>query len=699
MFSYEDWYKLYNVKTEGRYQELIEELSEAIRHLSSQKERGFREKLFLFLRAQGEYLLTLTEMEAKWTEGYYQSASLAELQDDQKLLYEDRTTQAYEQSYLNPAYMSGWIGREVGPVLAALAKIFKEASSYAYTHRRFMLCEYIAFYLEMEKRMLHGQVRADGLTVQIKRFMDAQQEIMTEMSFHENYNVSNGAILDLISREDLNGPYYLYQLGLPVAEQEIQLQQFLANLSQEEIESSAYSMAEGFRRSFARDHKDLRGKKAVAIHYPLGMERLILRTAEILKQDMHMEPFVAHITSSAWNKQYEYDHRFDMALYLDEAYKVHQKEILGELIQDNESMLQGYAGGVYLESFGEVPFIGKTKEEALSLAQEQQQWLSQMLSEKSVLMEEIGKLKESSFTMMALPTPAIGECFEAVFHEMVKINQLDQDQIGKAQHSLIQTLDRGKSVYIRGRGGNETELTIALHALDNPKRQTNFYNELADCNIPAGEVYTTPQLTGTDGILHVEKAYLNGHAYENLKLTFENGYVTEYSCTNFEDQEEGKAYIRENLLHPYETLPMGEFAIGTNTVAYAMAQRYGILPVLPILIAEKLGPHFALGDTCFSYEEERAVYNPTDRKEIVARDNEQSLLRYSEPEKAYTGRHIDISLSFDSIGTLSVVKERGDHIDLIREGRFVLIGTDLLNIPMMAMDSEWKEELYVKNPV
>ena len=53
--------------------------------------------------------------------------------------------------------------------------------------------------------------------------------------------------------------------------------------------------------------------------------------------------------------------------------------------------------------------------------------------------------------------------------------------------------------------------------------------------------------------------------------------------------------------HP--KLAMGEFAIGTNTTAYVAAQKYNIADKLPILIAEKMGPHFAVGDTCYSWSE------------------------------------------------------------------------------------------------
>jgi len=39
-------------------------------------------------------------------------------------------------------------------------------------------------------------------------------------------------------------------------------------------------------------------------------------------------------------------------------------------------------------------------------------------------------------------------------------------------------------------------------------------------------------------------------------------------------------YIEENLMFPHSTLPMGEFAIGTNTLAYVVSRKYKILDVL-----------------------------------------------------------------------------------------------------------------------
>lgn len=97
-----------------------------------------------------------------------------------------------------------------------------------------------------------------------------------------------------------------------------------------------------------------------------------------------------------------------------------------------------------------------------------------------------------------------------------------------------------------------------------PKGRPPFENCVADVNIPVGEVFTSPVLEGTNGKLHVGQVYLNGLNYKNLEIDFKDGMVEKYTCTNFEDEAENKNYIRDNVLMHHETLPMGEFAIGTT---------------------------------------------------------------------------------------------------------------------------------------
>ena len=177
-------------------------------------------------------------------------------------------------------------------------------------------------------------------------------------------------------------------------------------------------------------------------------------------------------------------------------------------------------------------------------------------------------------------------------------------------------------------------------------------------------MFTSPKLAGTNGILNVGTVYIGDIQYRNLRMEFKDGRVVSAVCDNF-----------------VENGVIDEFAIGTNTTAYAMAEKFGILDRLPILIVEKMGPHFAVGDTCYSWSEDSPMYNP-DGKEMIARDNEVSILRKEDVSKAYFGVHTDITIPYKELERISAVHTDGTKIDIILDGRFVLAGLDELNRPL-----------------
>jgi hypothetical protein len=108
---------------------------------------------------------------------------------------------------------------------------------------------------------------------------------------------------------------------------------------------------------------------------------------------------------------------------------------------------------------------------------------------------------------------------------------------------------------------------------------------------------------------------------------------------------------------------------------------------MPILIAEKTGPHFAVGDTCYTYDEDNMTYNP-DGKAIIARDNSVSALRKTDISKAYFNCHTDITIPYDELGAITVIRKDGTTQDIIRDGRFVVPGTEILNEPLEKMEGE-----------
>ena len=49
--------------------------------------------------------------------------------------------------------------------------------------------------------------------------------------------------------------------------------------------------------------------------------------------------------------------------------------------------------------------------------------------------------------------------------------------------------------------------------------------------MPVGEVFTSPSLTGTTGVLHVTGVYLNELYYRDLCLTLTDGMITAYDLS------------------------------------------------------------------------------------------------------------------------------------------------------------------------
>ena len=335
-----------------------------------------------------------------------------------------------------------------------------------------------------------------------------------------------------------------------------------------------------------------------------------------------------------------------------------------------------------MEIFGETPFAPAKCEAAYKLNEEQQKLQVKFASDTGRLVNEYINQEERSFTIIAFPTPEIGDKYEEIFDEIVKINTLDYELYSRIQASLIDLLDKADHVRIKGMNGNHTDLTVNLWKLQDPEKESIFENCVADVNIPVGEVFTSPKLTGTNGVLHVTHVFLNELEYKDLSVTFKDGMIADYDCANFDTPEENKQYIKENVLFHHDTLPMGEFAIGTNTTAYMVARKYGIGAKMPILIAEKTGPHFAVGDTCYSHEEDMVTCNP-DGKKIVARDNEVTVrYRKEDPSKAYFNCHTDITIPYDELGELTAVAADGKEYPIIKEGRFVAAGAEELNKPL-----------------
>lgn len=631
-------------------------------------------------------------------QGFFENAPIEELRRANTALYEELFTQNYERCYGNPEYACKQLGEERGRLLSFLYAELRCMIPYAFERRLSDLVIRMELFVEIYNLFSYamaedGQIPSDeALRDTMYWFVSDYSETTMQWRVETQVDTAHDFAVRIIMDSDLNNVRYLYKYGEFITPETEKLSQYLAGLSEERIQMIADTYTQGYRIGFEKAGKPLDKKETVDVIYVLGFERIVKAAIRNFAK-MGLKPAIYRANDSIFhkkgvgkagyygadaNKQYRYDHKDDIALFLDKKLVGRKLEVLKLAYERVKEKAGLYAGPAVIEVFGEEPFVPKKKAQACVLSPEQQKLSAQYKGASAEIVNQYIIGEERSFTVIAFPLPDIGAQFEEIFDETVKLNTLDYTTYERIQAVIVNALNTAEYVKIKGMNGNKTDLRVQLYQVKNPDKEAVFENCVADVNIPVGEVFTSPVLEGTNGKLFVRNAFLNELEYCNLEIDFLDGMITDYTCTNFACEEDNKKYIKENVLYHFETLPMGEFAIGTNTTAYMTAKKYGISKLFPILIAEKTGPHFAVGDTCYSREEDVRLYNE-DGKEIVAKDNAISLLRHTDPSKAYFACHTDITIPYDELGAITACYADGTECAIIENGRFVLDGTQELN--------------------
>lgn len=612
--------------------------------------------------------------------------SIEELRDRNLFLYEDVSVDNYKNSYVNPEFAAKEFG-ESGKYLCVLLAEIRGMIPFIFEGSLDEIVIRLEFFLE-----IYGMVKCaieSGEEVSIQDLHDSfyyyvfdytedesVRKIGEQLKYTEDYATR------IIRNSDWNDIRNLYAFGEYVSKTEEETFEAISKLDEETVKLMSFTYTDGFKRGFDVSGKDMSKKKTVNIRYRLGFERVVLKAIEEF-ENMGLKPVIYRAGYDIFtrfgifkpgyyggliNPQFDEDHKEDMSLVLDGQLVTRRIEGMTAAYEQFSKEASEWAGPACMEIFGEDSFVPADAPNALRYGKDKQALIQDYRIKASEIMNKYIKREERSFTIIAWPTPAIGDRFEEILKDIITINTLPVDEYEKIQTTIINTLDEGDYAYVKGMNGNKTELKVALYKIANPDNETSFENCLADVNIPLGEVFTSPQMKGTEGVLHVKEVFLNDLKFIDIMLTIKDGKISDYSCGNFSEESKNKAFIEENLLFHHKTLPMGEFAIGTNTFAYASAKKFDIFNKMPILIAEKMGPHFAFGDTCYSNEESVRVFNP-DGKEMMAKANGEE----------YTYCHTDVTIPYDELGELGVVTYDGRTVKIISEGRFVLEGTEKLN--------------------
>ncbi|NSE46182.1 aminopeptidase [Dorea formicigenerans] len=676
--------------TEMRYELAIERIE------NIKGENTVSEKYRDYFRTLADFALLVDKLKEKIENGEYYKFSIEELECWNTHLYDDVLGEHYKTSYANPAFATEKFGIEYGRLLSFLYTELRGVIPYAFEKKTEYLDILFELFIEVYNQFEEeNEPEYEHVRQTIYWYASDYCDVFLADRIKEQIDPEDNFAVDLIMNSDFNDVRYLYYYGEYVSENEKRTAMHLNELPLETIQKMADVYTEGYRIGFVNTGKNLSKKATVNIRYTLGFERVIRIAIENFRK-MGLKPTIyragvsvltkrQHLKIGYYggiaNKQYEYDHKDDQALILDRQFMERKLEVMRTTYEQYKDLARRHAGPACMETFGEEPFTPVSKSETVKLNDKQKEISLEYDSKSSQIVNNYIPGDERSFTIVAYPVPEIGDQYEEIFDEIIKINTLDAKVYEKVQQTIIDALDQGTSVHILGNNGNHTDLRVQLYKLKDPKKETIFENCVADVNIPVGEVFTSPVLEGTNGVLHVSQVYLNELLYKDLEVTFSNGMVADYNCKNFEHELENKEYFLDNVLYRHPTLPLGEFAIGTNTTAYVAAKKYNIADKMPILIAEKMGPHFAVGDTCYSWAEDIKVYNPNG-KEIVARDNSVSIQRKEDVSAAYFHCHTDITIPYEELKSITVECADGKEIEIIRDGIFVLPGTEILNEPL-----------------
>ena len=653
-----------------------------------------------YFHRTAQFVLLCDEVKSRLETGAYDKDP-ALRRADNLALYEDILPENYDRSFANPAYACSVLGEEMGRLLCFLYAQLRGLIAYVFEGKLEETVSHVELFVQIYGMIASmdsglGPKEAEAVKDVLYWFESDYADVIAAHRIREQIDPDCSFFTDILMHADLSDTGYLYRYGEYITENEIRMARFLSSLPQKEIDRMADTWTEGYRMGFVLGRKPLEKKRTVNLHYFAGFERVVRKAVENFER-MGLRPTVFRYSVSALttqtaarsgfsgavaNPQYDYDHKEDAALMLDARFAERKAEVIRTTFEERKDLANAHGGPAVLELFGRKPFEPERCPYAWTYDEAQCALNVKLRNRLSRITQEYIIGKERSYTIISFPTPEIDPSrFEEIFRETIRVNTLSCSRYTKIQEIIIDALNKGHSAHIVGAGDNRTELVVRFHALQDPSRETIFENCGADVNIPVGEVFTSPVLKGTNGVLHVSQVYLEGLNYRDLELLFRDGMIERFSCANFDSKEKNEAYIRENILFHHDTLPMGEFAIGTNTTAYAMARRFGIAQRLPILIAEKTGPHFAVGDTCYSWEEDNHIFNP-DGKEIVAKENEISACRKEDPAKAYFQCHTDITIPYEELKLIEVIGEDGYRAQIIRDGRFVLPGTEELNVPL-----------------
>ena len=117
----------------------------------------------------------------------------------------------------------------------------------------------------------------------------------------------------------------------------------------------AGTLTKGYRKGFEVMGVDFDKKKSVCFYYNIGFEKMVKKATEQFKE-MGLASTYLLDGEGAVCKQSDFDHKQDMALYLDEAYMEKYLAAFRKAYESIKDKVRAHGGPAAIEIFGEKDF-------------------------------------------------------------------------------------------------------------------------------------------------------------------------------------------------------------------------------------------------------------------------------------------------------------------------------------------------------
>ena len=334
------------------------------------------------------FAIMIDELRTELQSGRYQALELEELKEWNHRLYQDILPDRYEASYGNPSYAVNRCGKDYGLALSFLYAELRGAIAYTFEQKTEYLDILFELLVEVYNQFEEEPYPAiESIKETIYWYASDYCDVFVADRIREQIDPDETFAAGIIMDSDLDDIRYLYQFGEYISENELQTARHLMKLDDAAIKRMADVYTEGYRIGFVNTGKDLSKKSTVNIRYVLGFERVIKKAianfekmglkpviyrsgVSVLTKRQHLK--IGYFGAVA-NKQYEYDHRNDQALFLDKKFLERKLEVVKTTYESCKELAAGFAGPACIEMFGEEPFAPEQKEDVLKLSEKQEE--------------------------------------------------------------------------------------------------------------------------------------------------------------------------------------------------------------------------------------------------------------------------------------------------------------------------------------